>query len=134
MNNKSEKKHSKSPGKGLKHIESEKKNHKSIKSKRYRKELRKLEIELIKLQEWVKLKQLKMVVLFEGRDAAGKGGVIKRITGPLNPRICKIAALGTPTEKENHNGTFNDIPSICQLEAKLYCSTEAGTTVPALNT
>ena len=101
-----EKKHSKHDGKHLKHVEPEKKDHRLISKKRYNKELRKIEIELIKLQEWVKFKQLKVVVLFEGRDAAGKGGVIKRITGPLNPRICRIAALGTPTEKEKSEWYF----------------------------
>jgi len=106
MSNDSEKKHSKHEGKHLKHIEPEKKDHRLISKKKYNKELRKLEIELIKLQEWVKQKQLKVVVLFEGRDAAGKGGVIKRISGPLNPRICRIAALGTPTEKEKSEWYF----------------------------
>ena len=106
MSNNSEKKHSKHEGKHLKHIEPEKKDHRLISKKKYNKELRKLEIELIKLQEWVKQKQLKVVVLFEGRDAAGKGGVIKRISGPLNPRICRIAALGTPTDKEKSEWYF----------------------------
>jgi polyphosphate kinase len=72
----------------------------------YDKEMRKLQIELAKLQEWVKHKGLKMVVLFEGRDAAGKGGAIKRITEPLNPRICKVVALGTPTEREKTQWYF----------------------------
>ena len=115
MSKDSAKHHSKHEGKGLKHIESEKKDHRSISDKKYKKELRKLEVELIKLQEWVKNKQLKVVVLFEGRDAAGKGGVIKRITGPLNPRICRIAALGTPTEKEKSQWYFqrcvNQLPA-----------------------
>jgi polyphosphate kinase 2 len=101
-----EKKYLKHEGKGHKHVESEKKDHRSIKDKKYKKELLKLNIELIKLQEWVKYKHLKVVVLFEGRDAAGKGGVIKRIAGPLNPRICRIAALGTPTEKEKSQWYF----------------------------
>jgi polyphosphate kinase 2 len=115
MSKDSAKHHSKHEDKGLKHIESEKKDHRSISNKKYKKELRKLEVELIKLQEWVKNKQLKVVVLFEGRDAAGKGGVIKRITGPLNPRICRIAALGTPTEKEKSQWYFqryvNQLPA-----------------------
>jgi len=106
MSKDSEKHPSKHEGKHLKHVEPEKKDHKLIKDKRYEKELLKLEIELIKLQKWVKYKQLKVVVLFEGRDAAGKGGVIKRITEPLNPRICRIAALGTPTEKEKSEWYF----------------------------
>lgn len=54
----------------------------------------------MKLQAWIKAKGLRVVVLFEGRDAAGKGGVIKRITDKLNPRICRVVALGTPTERE----------------------------------
>src|ERR1700737_4905188 len=57
-------------------------------------------LELIKLQEWVRLHGLRVCVLFEGRDAAGKGGVIKRTTQSLNPRICRVVALGTPTEEE----------------------------------
>ena len=72
----------------------------------YNKELRKLQIELVKLQEWIRRKGLKVVVLFEGRDAAGKGGTIKRITQSLNPRICRVAALGTPTEKEKTQWYF----------------------------
>ena len=106
MSKDSEKKHSKHDDKHLKHIEPEKKDHRLISKKKYNKELRKLEIELIKLQEWVKAKHLKVVVLFEGRDAAGKGGAIKRISGPLNPRICRIAALGTPTEREKSEWYF----------------------------
>ena len=66
----------------------------------YEKELLKLQIELIKMQEWVQKKNTKIVVIFEGRDAAGKGGVIKRITERLNPRFCRVVALGVPTEKE----------------------------------
>jgi polyphosphate kinase 2 len=72
----------------------------------FEKQLQKLEIELVKLQEWVKAKKLKVVVVFEGRDAAGKGGVIKTIAGCLNPRICRIVALGIPTEKEKGQWYF----------------------------
>ena len=72
----------------------------------YENELRKLQIELVKLQEWIKFKKLKVVVIFEGRDAAGKGGVIKRITQELNPRICRVVALGVPTEKEHSQWYF----------------------------
>jgi len=77
-----------------------------ISKKFYEQELKKLQIELIKLQEWIKLKKLKVVVIFEGRDAAGKGGTIKRITESLNPRICRIVALGTPTEREKTQWYF----------------------------
>ena len=72
----------------------------------YGKELKRLQIELAKLQEWIRAKGLKVVVIFEGRDAAGKGGVIKRITEPMNPRICRIEALGTPTEREKTQWYF----------------------------
>lgn len=78
----------------------------AMKKKFYEKELGKLQIELVKLQEWIKVKGLKVVVIFEGRDAAGKGGVIKRITQSLNPRICRVVALGTPTEKEKTQWYF----------------------------
>ncbi|VAW18084.1 Polyphosphate kinase 2 [hydrothermal vent metagenome] len=72
----------------------------------YEQELNKLQVRLVHLQEWVKYKGLKVVVIFEGRDAAGKGGAIKRITQTLNPRICKIVALGTPTEREKTQWYF----------------------------
>ncbi len=72
----------------------------------YEEELEKLQIELVKLQEWIKYKGLRVVVLFEGRDAAGKGGTIKRITESLNPRICRVVALGVPTEKEKTQWYF----------------------------
>jgi polyphosphate kinase 2 len=77
-----------------------------IPNKVYEKELARLQIELVKLQEWIKVKGLKVVVLFEGRDAAGKGGTIKRITQSLNPRICRVVALGTPTEREKNQWYF----------------------------
>src|SRR4051794_30914931 len=64
----------------------------------YFRELFRLQGELVKLQDWVVKNKLKVVVLFEGRDAAGKGGVIKRITQRLNPRVCRVAALPAPSE------------------------------------
>jgi polyphosphate kinase len=79
---------------------------KKVSTKVYKTELKKLQIELVKLQEWIKTEQLKVVVVFEGRDAAGKGGTIKRITKRLNPRICRVVALGTPTEKEKTQWYF----------------------------
>ena len=72
----------------------------------YESELVRLQIELAKLQAWIKYRGLKVVVIFEGRDAAGKGGVIKRITERLNPRICRVEALGTPTEREKTQWYF----------------------------
>ena len=85
-------------------IEQEKKD--KLERKLFEKQLLKLDIELIKLQEWVKAKKLKVVVVFEGRDAAGKGGVIKTISGCMNPRICRVVALGVPTEKEKSQWYF----------------------------
>src|ERR1041384_1611286 len=72
----------------------------------YEKEMDKCHVELVKLQEWIRNKGLKVVVIFEGRDAAGKGGMIKRITQPLNPRVCRVVALGTPTERERTQWYF----------------------------
>ena len=90
------------------HAESESKGKKvkKISTDAYEKELVRLQVELVKLQEWVKYKGLKVVVVFEGRDAAGKGGVIKRIAQYLNPRICRIAALPAPTERETTQWYF----------------------------
>ena len=82
------------------------KKQKKLDKKFYEKELAKLHIELVKLQEWIKHKGLKVVVIFEGRDAAGKGGVIKRITECLNPRVCRIVALGTPSNREKTQWYF----------------------------
>ncbi len=106
-------------GKDKKSLKAEKAEKKAAKSKAksgqktkdinkdvYKKELERLQIELVKLQYWVKAKNLKVAVLFEGRDAAGKGGSIKRISECLNPRICKVVALGTPTEKEKSQWYF----------------------------
>jgi polyphosphate kinase 2 len=72
----------------------------------YFKELLRLQAELVKLQDWVQHNKLKVVVIFEGRDSAGKGGVIKRITQRLNPRICRIAALPAPNERERTQWYF----------------------------
>jgi len=73
---------------------------------KYMPELRKLQVELVKLQEWIRHEGLRVVVLFEGRDAAGKGGAIQRITECLNPRVCRIVALAKPTERESTEWYF----------------------------
>jgi polyphosphate kinase 2 len=73
---------------------------------RYFRELLQLQGELVKLQDWVQHNKLKVVVIFEGRDSAGKGGVIKRITQRLNPRVCRIAALPAPNERERTQWYF----------------------------
>ena len=82
------------------------KRHKRIKSKDYERELARLQQELVRLQRWIRHKGLKVVVIFEGRDAAGKGGVIKRITERLNPRVVRVVALGTPSDREKTQWWF----------------------------
>jgi polyphosphate kinase 2 len=77
-----------------------------LSNKEYEAELARLQIELVKLQEWIRHQGLKVVVLFEGRDAAGKGGTIKRITESLNPRVCRVVALPAPTERERTQWYF----------------------------
>ncbi len=79
---------------------------KKLSDKEYLAELAKLQIELVKLQEWIKLEKLKVVVIFEGRDAAGKGGTIKRITETLNPRVVRVVALPAPTERQKTQWYF----------------------------
>ncbi|HWA54967.1 MAG TPA: polyphosphate kinase 2 [Solirubrobacterales bacterium] len=74
--------------------------------KQYEKELARLQVELVRLQEWIVHKGLRVAVLFEGRDTAGKGGVIKRITERTNPRVVRIVALGKPTERERGEWYF----------------------------
>ena len=82
------------------------KRHKRIKSKDYERELARLQKELVRLQRWIRHQGLKVVVIFEGRDAAGKGGVIKRITERLNPRVARVVALGTPSDREKTQWWF----------------------------
>lgn len=81
-------------------------HHEKLKKNDYEEKVEKLHLELVKLLEWIKFKKLKVVLIFEGRDAAGKGGVIKTITERLNPRSCKIVALGIPTEREKTQWYF----------------------------
>ena len=86
---------------------------KTLNNKNYEETLRRLQVELVSLQHWVAQEGIRIVVIFEGRDAAGKGGVIKRIMERLNPRICKVVALGVPTEKEKTQWYFQRyIPSL----------------------
>ena len=74
-----------------------------LKRNKYEKELEKLQIELVKLQEWVKHSGARVVVVFEGRDAAGKGGVIKRITERVSPRVFRVVALPAPSDREKQH-------------------------------
>ena len=78
----------------------------SLDRKLYFRELFRLQHELVKLQDWVQHQKLKVVVIFEGRDSAGKGGAIKRVTQRLNPRVCRVVALPAPTERERHQWYF----------------------------
>ena len=81
-------------------------NHKRLKKKIYEKELARLQSELVKMQYWVKATGFRMIVLFEGRDAAGKGGSIKRLTEAMNPRGCRVVALGTSSEQQKTQWYF----------------------------
>lgn len=92
--------------KSAKNSKQKRKQTQKISKKKYEEELAKLQIELVKLQRWVQHKGLKVMVLFEGRDAAGKGGAIKRISETLNPRVCKVVALGTPSDRERTQWYF----------------------------
>ncbi len=82
------------------------KKKKKIKRKEFDKELRPLHVELVKMQEWVKASGAKICVIFEGRDTAGKGGIIKRITERVSPRVFRVVALGVPTEREKSQMYF----------------------------
>ncbi len=99
--------------------------------KTYELELLRLQTELVKLQEWVRAEGARLVVIFEGRDAAGKGGTIKRVTEHLNPRVARIAALPKPTSASARSGTSSGTRSISRRPARSCCSTAAGTTGPA---
>ncbi|MEO7328553.1 MAG: polyphosphate kinase 2 [Minicystis sp.] len=77
-----------------------------LSTKEYKRELKRLQVEFVKLQYWVKHKGLRVVLIFEGRDAAGKGGMIKRITEGLNPRGCRVVALATPSDREQTQWYF----------------------------
>jgi polyphosphate kinase len=81
-------------------------HHRQLRKKEYERELSHLQVELVKLQEWIKDRGQKVVVVFEGRDAAGKGGAIKTIALRLNPRYARVVALGKPTEREKTEWYF----------------------------
>jgi polyphosphate kinase 2 len=79
---------------------------KSLKRKKYEKELRRLQAELCKLQDWVKYKGLRVIVVFEGRDAAGKGGTIRAITERVSPRVFRLVAMPAPSDREKSQMYF----------------------------
>lgn len=99
----------------------------------YERSKRALQIELLKMQSWVKDSGQRVVVLFEGRDAAGKGGTIKRFTEHLNPRGARVVALGKPSERERTQWYFSAILINCPRQGKSCCSTDRGTTAPSWN-
>lgn len=87
----------------------------------YEKELAGLQVELVKMQYWVKHTGTRIVLLFEGRDAAGKGGTIKRITEPLNPRGCRVVALGTPSDREKTEWYFQRYVAHLPAAGEIVC-------------
>src|SRR5262249_56529783 len=90
-----------------------------LKRKRYDDKLAELHMELVKMQYWIKAAGKKLVILFEGRDAAGKGGAVKCIAEPLNPRGCRIVALGAPSDREKTQWDFQryvaHLPAAAQI-------------------
>ena len=106
------------------------KKHKRLNKQVYEKELAKLQTELVKMQYWVKATGFRIIILFEGWDAAGKGGSIKRLTEPLKPRGCRVVALGTPSEHQKSQWYFQRW-SIFPVPEKSLSLIGAGTTGPA---
>ena len=97
----------------------------------YFQQLFRLQAELVKLQDWVVATGQKVLILFEGRDAAGKGGAIKRISQKLNPRVCRVVALPAPNDRERTQWYFQRYVSHLPPPAKSFCSTAVGTTARA---
>ena len=100
----------------------------------YEAELFRLQTELVKLQEWVKATGARVVVVFEGRDAAGKGGTIKRVTEYLSPRVARIVALPARRNVNAGSGISSATSNACPPAGRSFCSTDPGTTAPVSNT
>ncbi|MDB4278405.1 polyphosphate kinase 2 [Deltaproteobacteria bacterium] len=92
-----------------------------LKKAQYDQALADFQVELVKLQKWIRTQGLKVVLIFEGRDAAGKGGAIKRITQSLNPRICRVEALATPTERERTQWYFQRYVQYLPAAGEMVC-------------
>lgn len=125
---KKKKKASKQPKASLKSSErrvfhhiSEAEGSSKLSKKKYEKELARLQLELVKMQYWVKHTGTRIVMLFEGRDAAGKGGTIKRMTEPLNPRGCRVVALGTPSDREKTEWYFQRYVAHLPAAGEIVC-------------
>jgi polyphosphate kinase 2 len=127
-----DKQKSKSKGKGKKHDDAaadrrvfyypqESEGSSKLPKKFYEKELARLQVELVKMQYWVKHAGARIVIIFEGRDAAGKGGTIKRITDPLNPRGCRVVALGTPSDREKTEWYFQRYVAHLPAAGEIVC-------------
>ena len=106
---------------------------KPIKHKKYEEALEGLQAELLKLQHWITANNQRVAIIFEGRDAAGKGGVIKAIEAPLNDRFVRTVALSKPEERERTSGISSATRASCPVPANWSCSTAVGTTAPASN-
>jgi polyphosphate kinase 2 len=104
----------------FKHL-AESEGHSKLSKKKYEKELARIQLELVKMQYWVKHTGTRIVILFEGRDAAGKGGTIKRLTEPLNPRGCRVVALGTPSDREKTEWYFQRYASHLPAAGEIVC-------------
>ena len=105
-----------------------------VKRKDYEAKLDELNMELVKMQYWIKAAGKKLVVLFEGRDAAGKGGAIKCVAEPLNPRGCRIVALGKPSDTERTQWYFQRYVAHLPAAGEIVCSTGVGTIGRGWNT
>ena len=103
------------------HHISESEGSSKLSKKFYEKELARLQLELVKMQYWVKHTGTRIVIVFEGRDAAGKGGTIKRITEPLNPRGCRVVALGTPSDREKTEWYFQRYVAHLPAAGEIVC-------------
>lgn len=111
----------KSAQRHVSHYISESEGSSKLKRKVYEKELARLQLELVKMQYWVKHTGTRIVIIFEGRDAAGKGGTIKRITEPLNPRGCRVVALGTPSDREKTEWYFQRYVAHLPAAGEIVC-------------
>ena len=106
-----------------------------LSNKEYEREMYKLQTELVKLQEWVKTTGARIVIIFEGRDAAGKGGTIKRITERVSPRVFRLVALPAPTERQKIADLHATLRRATARRAgRSSSSIAAGTTAPAWST
>ena len=108
-------------------------NSKKMKLKEYEKHLHKLQVELCRLQDWVKTEGARIIVIFEGRDAAGKGGTIKAISERVSPRVFRVVALPAPSDREKAKCIFNATLRTFPPPARSSSSTEVGTTGQASN-